>query len=185
MRKLDIMFDLDGTLVDLMQKWCYYHRNRYDTDYTVEDFAPGGRLSYGDLGEDWIKFLRIPGFHADLPWLDLDAPNAIRRMREQGHTILVCTAPMTWEAPRDKYSWIHTHMRIPGLIESMDAVFINRDKTRIRADVLVDDIPSYFGGQPYNLLMDQPWNQGHRGIPRCRNMADVEEAIQAISEGAV
>jgi len=186
MRNLEILFDLDETLVDLLTKWIYYYNNKHGTDYTREDFAPGGRLGYDeDLGDDWIEFLRIPGFHADLPWLESITPSVLRRLKNAGHTILIGSAPVTWESPRDKYSWCHTHLRIPGLIDSMDEVYLCRGKHRIRADVIVDDRPwKFVGAHEHVLVYSQPWNMDYEGGIRCANILDVEEAIHDIAEHA-
>lgn len=173
-----ILVDMDEVMVNLVDKWCWYYNNKHGTDYDR------GNMDYGGLGEDWIEILRIPGFHADLPWLDPECPYWLRQIRKAGHRIRVVTAAVAWESAKDKYSWVHTHLRIPGIIDGMDDLFICRDKTAIKGDVLIDDRPSSFGGgQTYTICYDQPWNQDYRGL-RAYDWEGVYQRIKGIEHVA-
>lgn len=170
-----ILCDMDEVLVNLVDKWCYYHRNRYGSNIYREDL-----VNYGQIHtNDWLDFLRIPGFHADLPWLDPEAPKVLRRLKVDGHRLVVATSPASWEAPRDKYSWCHTHLRIPGLIDSMDDIMIGRDKSLLRGDVLIDDNPAHLDSfKGTTIVYDQPWNRKYdKADYRVTNWSEVERVI--------
>lgn len=169
-----ILIDLDEVVVNLIDKWCWYYNNKYGTKYDRTN------MDYGSLGEDWIELLRIPGFHADLPWLDPECPHWLRKLRGAGHHLRIVTAAVAWESAKDKYSWVHTHLRIPGIIDGMDDLFICRDKTAIKGDVLVDDRPSLFkGGQRFTICYDQPWNRDYTGL-RAYTWEDVYYLVEGI-----
>lgn len=173
-----ILVDLDETLVNLVDKWVYYYNNKYGTAYKREELT-----EYGSIGDElWIEFLRIPGFHSDLPWLDPEAPKVLQKLRKEGHRIVIATAAVAWESAKDKYAWVHTHLRIPGLIDGMKDLVITRDKSLIRADVLVDDNPAYlkdFRGQ--TIVYDQPWNRTYDGASfRAFNWKDVLSGIRVL-----
>lgn len=173
---MTILVDMDEVLVDLVTKWIWYYNSINGTHFKKEWIT-----KYGDLGgEKWIEILRIPGFSADLPWLDSKAPRYLRRLRDAGHRIVVVTSPAAWESARDKYSWVHTHMRIPGIIDGMKDFVLARDKSLIRGDVLIDDNPSHLQLFPGEVICyDQPWNRA-LNVRRAHNWKEVYKLINEL-----
>lgn len=169
-----ILVDLDDTLVDMMTKAVYYYNGATGEDLQLEDikeWALSGRRP------DFEKIWRIPGFFADLPFMDHEAQSVLYNLKMRGHEIVICSAIPTWESPRDKYSWCHTHLRIPGIIDSMDQVIFARNKSYIEGECMVDDKPDNLEGRRFPILFARPWNNAAYPYPRLHSWSGVFRQI--------
>lgn len=182
---MTILVDMDDTLVDLMTKSVYYFNSLYE---------PETPLRLGDLKswelpeiEKWRSIWKIPGFFADLPPFE-GALNVLRRMSEGGHEIVVVTAAPTWDSCAGKYQWVHTHLRIPGIIQSMGQFVITRDKWRVRGDIIIDDKVSNLLDHPapHKICFARPWNDEWKeesGLLRAFDWDMVEYDLEEIFDG--
>ncbi len=158
-----IYLDLDETTVDLCTKWAYYYNNRYPgMDYT-RDTVPYGNCDSGtEESNRWMDILRIPGFMSDLPFIDSHAQGALRELSHK-HRIIPVTRAAAWVSSADKYQWIHTHLRIPGIVKSMRDVMITGAKDRLDPTdaVLIDDDPVHLNEfRRLTIVYARPWNKG-------------------------
>lgn len=165
-----VYLDLDETTVDLCTKWSYYMNNRYGTSFT-RDTVPYGRAEDQEEGNRWIDFLRIPGFMADLPFIEPSTKPTLEYLAAEGYRIVPVTRSVAWESAKDKYSWIHTHLRIPGIIKTMKDIHQTgakgdllpyNDELQIDS-ILIDDDPKNL--QEFNghvICYARPWNERFR-----------------------
>jgi 5'(3')-deoxyribonucleotidase len=166
--------DLDDTLVNMMEKAVYYYNNRTGKDLTLDQIKTWELEDRSIFEEIW----RIPGFFADLPFMDELAQNVLGLLKADGFEIVIVSAVPTWESCRDKYAWCHTHLRIPGLIDSMDQVILTRGKHYIKGDIMVDDKPANLLAVDYPIVFDRPWNKDCTA-PRVFHWGGVyQEALQ-------
>lgn len=155
-----ILVDMDEVLVSFLEKSVYYVNNEAGLNLQVEDIKTWDLPNRDAFERVW----RIPGFFADLPWEDDFAKQVLREWRARGEDVRIVTSPAVWEACADKYRWVHTHLRIPGLIPSMSKLILTRDKEPIRGDVMIDDGPhnlESFDG--VRIVYDKPWNEHYEG----------------------
>lgn len=182
-----VLVDMDGTLVDLNYKWIYYMNNRHKTQWKLEDIKTWDATT----GNDWFEILRIPGFFADLPFMG-DGRYWIENIAKR-HELFIVTSPATWEAATDKFRWVHTNLRIPGIIPSMERLVLTRGKYVVRGDIMVDDYPKNLekwkaeNPEGYCILYDQPWNRdydirGRRDWDRAFSWMEVNACILMIEE---
>lgn len=162
-----ILLDMDDTICSLVPKWVYYYNKKYGTHYKIED------IKAWELPGDWRlweEILKEESFYRDLPWTHPNNPESIRRLAELGHDVGIATSAVSGEAAKGKYMWCHTHLVIPGIIRGMDRVWIGRDKSWLKGDMLVDDNVDNLNKFPgVGVCMDQPWNQDWEG-PRIDNL---------------
>lgn len=169
-----ILIDLDDTLVNMMGKAIYYYNNRYKTAIKLEN------LTEWELANRtrWEDIWRIPGFFADLPWMDDMAQEVLRQLKDDGHELVIVSAVPTWESCKDKYAWCHTNLRIPGIIRSMDQVVLTRGKQYIEGDCMVDDKPANLDGRRHPIVFDRPWNRKF-AVPRATTWREVYRHVQS------
>lgn len=83
-----------------------------------------------------------PGFFRGLPPV-AGAVAAMEAMRDAGHDVRICTAPLTRfeNCVAEKYHWVTEHLG-PAWTKRM---IVTKDKTLVRGDVLIDDKPQVTG----------------------------------------
>ncbi len=130
--------------------------------------------------------MRVEGFYRNLPEIE-GAPAALEEMRKAGHTVFVCTSPMSdapWCIP-EKLAWIKEHLG-PDWV---DRTIIAKDKTlvgdRRQPCVLVDDRPDVGSrgvAQPpwTHVLFDAPYNQEETERPRLSCWADWSAVLDPV-----
>lgn len=168
-----VLIDLDDTLVDMMGKAVYYYNRRYGTGIKLSG------LTEWELPhiQRWRDIWQIPGFFADLTWIDPFAPQALKEIKAAGHEIVIVSAVPTWESCLDKYRWCHTNLRIPGLIDSMSQVVLTRGKHYVSGDCMIDDRPENLEGRKYPVLFTRPWNS-ESNIPRASSWRVVLDTLR-------
>lgn len=112
------------------------------------------------------KVMDTPGFYRDIEPTP-GAVDAIRKMVSEGHIVYIVTAPHPSNptCADDKIWWVRTHLGT----EFVDKLVITRDKTSVRADVLIDDRPDIHGQlKPSwkHIFFSQPWNESFNDRPR-------------------
>jgi 5'(3')-deoxyribonucleotidase len=139
MQPLDLLFDLDGIIVDLHAPWLeWINRNAgtrlAKTDihtYQMEQLPLPTHVNVYD-------FLNMPGVYATLPAVD-GALETLQRLNDDGHHILIATMPVKRiESTTEKLEWCARFM--PWLARRR--IYVGGEKDRILADAFVDDDPS-------------------------------------------
>lgn len=115
------------------------------------------------------KIMDTPGFYREIDPMP-GAIDAVRQMISDGHTVFFVTAPHPSNptCADDKIWWTKTHFGS----EYVDKLVITRDKTCIRADVLVDDRPDIHGQltpEWTQIFYDQPYNRAHTDRDRIKS----------------
>lgn len=168
-----ILIDLDDTLVDMMGKALYYFNNRYHKERLQLEDLTKWDIPYRNMFEDiW----RIPGFFADLPFMDNMAQDVLHALKADGHELVIVSAVPTWESCKDKYSWCHTNLKIPGIIDTMEQVVLTRGKRYVSGDCIVDDKPANLKDRKYPIVFDRPWNR-HVTAPRATDWSWVYQRV--------
>lgn len=84
-----------------------------------------------------------------------DCRQNIAKLFNDGHDIYFCTKTEMKNAPK-KESYLQ---RTFPYIDIRKKLIVCSDKTMVKADILIDDYQNNFGGQPYSIILDYPWNQ--------------------------
>lgn len=120
--------------------------------YYVEDQAPHVTR------EELEALFHSPGFYRDLPPVE-GGLEAAREMKNMGWDVILLTAPtLSDTCHQEKIQWVREHL---GSLW-VGRVYIALDKTRIRADYLIDDKPEVEGVyDPHweHLVYDAPYNR--------------------------
>lgn len=162
-----VLIDMDEVLVSFVPKAVYYFNK-----LTGESLRPDDITTWDLPGERrvWDEIFRIPSFFRDLPWEHHCTEDTLRKWAREGHDLRIVTSPASWEACADKYGWVHTHLKIPGIIPSMDKLVITRDKSIVTGDVLIDDSPKNLEAhEAVRIAYDKPWNRGFDADFRARD----------------
>lgn len=121
---------IDAWTADPVQKHKPYIEKHNRTTFYADD-------QYTDP-ED-IKFIELaprrPGFYENLLPLE-GSVEGVKELEKMGFDIIICTAPMTDHptCAQEKLAWIKKHL---GL-DWVNRTYIAKDKTRIRANFLID-----------------------------------------------
>lgn len=158
-----ILIDMDGVIADQHQGFITVLKDRapgllsswdgQDVHYDFEHHFPAEHQAF-------VRALREEeGFFRALPLID-GAKEAIAEMKESGHHVVICTAPI-WKYQYcipEKLAWIEHHF---GHEQAANTI-ITRDKTLIHGDFLIDDKEMIDGVQTpswEHLLFDRPYNK--------------------------
>lgn len=91
MRKLKIILDSDGVLVDPIAKVLRLYNKEYDCNLKIEDIHDWDLNKVQRPGTDILKYFNNPGFFRDLKPLD-GAHYYLKKLIDDGHDILVATS---------------------------------------------------------------------------------------------
>lgn len=142
MRKLRILLDMDGIVVNLLDDWLYHYNREYDDNVTREDITSWDVHKYvkPECGKNIYRILARPGLFDHLPAID-GAIDAVTELADMGHDIRFATAPPSPDSCRGKVEWIRRNFS--HLDYGMSRVFFLHDKHWLApsVDVLVDDKP--------------------------------------------
>jgi 5'-nucleotidase len=140
-----ILVDLDGVLADFetgfLNIWKKLYPDRIAvpveerTTFYLEDQYPK------EYFDDIKKIKGSSGFNRDLPVI----PGAIEAIHEmsKNHDVFICTSPLTnyKNCIEGKYEWVERELG-----ESfVKKLIVTKDKTLVKADVLIDDRPEVTG----------------------------------------
>lgn len=145
---MDIAVDLDGVLADFEG-----HLNlRLDMAGERAATIPRVRTEWdlmAGLTHDEKRVMRDilerPGFFAGLDPLP-GAKRALENLVDRGHEVFIVTSPYVSNptCASDKMAWVERHL---GRGWATKRLVITTDKTRVRADVLIDDKPVITGSR--------------------------------------
>jgi 5'-nucleotidase len=165
-----LAIDVDGPTADLYPRWTRLHNEMYPerTPYRVEDVY-GLRAQKDD---EFLRLLTLPTLY-DYVEPVVGALDAINLLRDVGHRVLFATSCV--QGMHDpKWQWLQRHGFLPRGFKQDPNLIDVHDKSLIRADLLVDDVPGNilkFPGK--GILYDAPYNQGTLDLVRAHNWLDV------------
>jgi len=165
-----ILVDMDGVLCDFEQAFLDCWRTSFPekpfiqipdrrTPYLSDQYPPE---EYDNIYKMWQR----PRFFADLPEIPHGVA-ALKEMDAMGWDVRICTSPMRrYEhcAP-EKFEWIEARFGHAWV----DKIILTRDKTMVRGDILIDDMPNIKGSYPTlytHIIYDQPYNREVTHRPR-------------------
>lgn len=189
MRKLHILIDADGTLLDWGSRWDEF---LYLWQPESEGLPWASEQRSFNLKEglppekSWIvdKIFDTPGFYRDLVPFD-GAVEAYRKMTEAGHRVQIATSPWWTNTTclQDKSDSVLHHFGV----DAQRTMILTSDKTAIQADYLIDDKPLISGHytkenrcpQWDQILFDQPYNK-EVNLPRIVHWNEWEIVLESL-----
>jgi 5'-nucleotidase len=161
-----IACDVDGVVADLMTPWLRWYNWEIDGNKSADVLLMEQitqwdmhKIVHPSVGEKIYDFLQLPDAYDRVEPID-GALEGVNRLREMGHRVVFVTSTNVYQNGA-KLKWLERHgfLELKNGFLSPDYVEM-KDKSLIRADVMIDDYPKnlegFFGSQ---LLFTQPWNQ--------------------------
>lgn len=138
MKKLTILVDMDGILVDLYQYWLKLIEADHGVGVDPDEIVRWDMHTCGPLvalgAKKTYAYLQQPGFFLNAPAL----PGAIEGFQEllhRGHDVVIASSAAGGQSAKEKYEWLA--QKIPNL--SRDNVSLITRKELLDGDVLIDD----------------------------------------------
>lgn len=136
-RRLDLVCDLDGIVVDLANSWLGVYNRAHGDSVTVHDLKSWEMADNVKAGHKVYDYLSTPSLFLDAEPLP-GSIEALRALHEKGHTIHIVTAPAkASQTAADKLEWCRRHL--PFL--KRQQITTSHQKERILTDVFIDDSP--------------------------------------------
>lgn len=156
-----ILVDMDGVIADFEESIVNELKANYPSipiiekekrDKLIKDF-------YKEEKEIIDKIKNSQNFIKNLKPIE-GAIDALKELKEKGHEIFICSSPLSenkysWQ---EKYEWILKHLGE----DWKKRLILVKDKTLIKADILIDDKPEIKGiKEPSwkHILFEQPYNK--------------------------
>jgi len=174
-----VLVDMDGVIADFeggfLKNWRERHPDKpsipleHRTTFYIADQYP----------QEWRELVRqimlAPGFYRNLEPIP-GSIAALQEMSELGFEVFICSRPLSEykNCVLEKYEWVEEHLGE----DWVKRIILTRDKTIIKADILIDDRPEIRGvAMPSweHILCDQPYNREERRKRRLswKNWRDV------------
>jgi 5'-nucleotidase len=160
-----ILIDMDGVISNFDGEFLKRWRDRHpDKPYIpVEE----RRIFYvKDSYPDELKpmvteIFSEPSFFRDMMPME-GAKEALFEMEDRGCEVFICTSPLSTykNCVLEKYEWVNKELGSSWV----NRIILTKDKTLVRADLLLDDKPEITGleNSPSweHILYDRPYNKG-------------------------
>lgn len=182
MKKLNILCDMDGILVDLTPYWldCIARDTGvrvFPNEINQWSIHKCGELS--TLRPDQIYgYLHQPGFFLNAPALE-GAVEGLKTLHDAGHEIFICSSPSSGVSAKEKVEWLA--VKAPWL--KLDKIILCNKKTMVKGDVLIDDHPETLTEYPRHwpaalaLGIEYPYNRQLKGTRvLCSDYANPKQA---------
>lgn len=154
---LTIAVDIHGTVADLVTPWLAAYNYDFGDKLTHDDITEFDlhKLVKPECGKHLYTYLNRWSIYAEM----LPYPGAlegVNRLREKGRVVFVTHTIL--EAAEVNFGWL---VEYGFLGEDQEADYVVcKDKSLIRADVLIDDKPETIAAFPgIGVIVDQPWNR--------------------------
>jgi 5'(3')-deoxyribonucleotidase len=163
-----VALDCDGVLADF---------NSAARELAPHPDAPTLEKAFGFDGAMWDAIARRDiYFHLAMRVLP-GAVKSVYDLRHFGHKVICVTAPPKREMPW--HHWRATWLQRNFGFHHDDVIFA-RDKSLIRADVLVDDFAKNLRTFPgRRIMVTQPWNVPE-DVPECTRIASVADLPEVL-----
>lgn len=177
---LTIAVDVDETVADLLGEWLRRYNER-SGDSLLPDDVTSWHVT-AQVRPEWkdafYEILMEPDLYRHVLPIQ-GARKAVQRLVDAGHHVIFASScPAGTEV--HKIAWLTRY----GFIDTPKKFVSAKDKSLVRADILIDDGPhnvESFVGKCY--LVDQPHNATYPGIPsgvtRVRNIGQAADIILA------
>lgn len=152
---MDILIDVDDTVCELVDTWLLLYNKQYNDNLTKNDIIDWEITQFvkpecGDKIFDFINNQKVYDIIPQVP----GSLEGIKVLREMGHRIVFVTWAME-HAMGAKYRWLKNN----DYLDSPSNYIECKDKSLIRADIMLDDNYNYvkgFSGKA--VLFRKPWN---------------------------
>jgi 5'-nucleotidase len=169
-----IACDVDGVLADIHTVWYARYNKDYNdtlkprdvTEWEVDKFVKP------ECGLKIYDYLKDPTLYNEV----LPYPGAldfINKLKKLGRVVYATSSPI--ESYGRKFLWLKEH----GFIKSQSDYFEARDKSLVRAYILIDDYQEnlrHFIG--IKILFGQPWNSSEKNNPNYLFAKDYESVLE-------
>jgi len=149
-----IALDFDGVLADIHSVACAIYTARTGQRLTPDDLTDYYFPAWEAFGEIW----HAPGFYATVEPMP-GALLGLDKLRRAGHRVVIVTTCAPGMA-EEKADWLFRHGSTPDSLSHPDFVAC-KDKTLIRADVLIEDSPAnvvaWVKTNRRAILLNRPW----------------------------
>ncbi|MFD1139654.1 5'(3')-deoxyribonucleotidase [Larkinella insperata] len=170
-----IAIDMDDVLADTVGKFIAIYRRDFDTNALPDVFRENSfhEVLEKDISQRLSDYVHQPGFFADIEVMP-GAPEITRALAEK-YDLFVTSAAMEFRnSLAEKYDWLDRHF---PHIHWKNRVFCG-DKSIIRADVMIDDMPyNLVSFQGKGLLFDAPHNQDNELFQRVFSWEEIAKVL--------
>ena len=180
-----IACDVDNVLCNLQEVVVNLFNERYDTHYTLNDFAEYDVMNVLPTAEA----MKMQEMYGETGLYNLVKPlpgaqDSSQKLISDGHQVYLVTdaIPKTYG---EKVEFIHRYF--PFIDDSH--IVAMKHKHLFRCDVLIEDNLSNLLAKPYyhRICFNYPWNESKKDyvydIYRCYNWDDVVASINKINDG--
>jgi len=160
-----ILIDMDGVIADFDREFLQRWRTRHPDKFYVpleERTAFYVKAQYPEELKSLVaEIIWEPGFFRDILPV-AGAKEALLEMEAMGHEVFICTSPLSVykNCVLEKFEWVD---QVLGP-EWVKRIVLTKDKTLVKADILIDDKPEITGVESTpsweHILYDRPYNRG-------------------------
>lgn len=168
-----ICVDMDEVMADTLAEHLRRYNQAFEEEVTLQDLAGKGlwEVTPPDRQKELRAFLDAEDFFENLPLMP-DAQEVLKQLASRFEIFIATQAMAVPNSLGPKYRWLQRHF---SFISPPHYVFCG-DKSILRADYLIDDMPRNllrFEGQ--GLLFTAPHNLTATGFVRVKNWPEVAD----------
>ncbi len=166
-----ILVDMDGVLSDFEKGFIRRWKEKHPDKRVFEPEERKGFYIIDQYPKEWkpliVEIRSEPGFFYNLEPVP-GGLSAVREMAEMDWEVFICSSPMLSHeyCATEKYRWVEKHLGR----EWKKRVILTKDKTVIKANILIDDRPDVKGSENppswEHVLYDRPYNRDVKGKRR-------------------
>lgn len=191
-----IAVDIDDVCAALVPAWLARYNARFDDNVTRETCTEWEltKIVKPECGAAIYDILKEDDLYFDVEPID-GARVGVETLRAYGHDVIFVTScgydPATISASAGaKLEWLQTWGFLPNDASAVKSYIVASDKSRIVADVLIDDRPlniekwprrGLLFDQPHNrnLQLDESWSEvdGYQNATRVLNWIEAVRAL--------
>ena len=159
-----ILVDMDGVITDFDQEFLQRWRKRHPEKF----YIPLEKRSVFYVRDEYPQELKPlveeilfdSSFFAEMTPVP-GAKEALDEMDAKGWEVFICSSPLSFygNCVLEKYKWVETVLG-PAWVKR---IILTKDKTIIKADILIDDRPEVTGLESNptweHILYDRPYNR--------------------------
>lgn len=154
--------DVEGTIVDIFTPLLNTAREKYKSTDTKESIANDGiNYAFSNIPHQIVRDICTKLWHenTDLKLIDDAIPSIISSFRENGDSVIICTA--TYANPKEVKKWLDNHD-----IKYDAFIYVDKQesKVQLRLDAIIDDnaavINSFSNAGNRGIFLKGWWNHG-------------------------
>jgi 5'(3')-deoxyribonucleotidase len=165
---ITIAVDVDDTVCNLVDEWLRLYNLEYDDNLKKENITDWDIGSFTKAGKDFYKYINFDIY--DNCKTIFGAKSGIKYLRSLGHRIIFVTA---YNYGNSKLNWLLKHK----FIETDKDFVVARDKSLIKADMLIDDnyenVKKFDNTNSIGILFQAPWNKKFEYNYRVKNWKEL------------